>query len=365
MKKVIFLVSSLNSGGIENYLLRFLNYFDGQIEPIVICKGDVFGELEEDYKKITHIQLIKIKLGFFDFKAYCNIYAILKKSNAQSVCDFTGNFAGLLLLVANIADIKKRVVFYRGSSNHFKETNFKLFYNKMMRYLVKKNATKVLSNSKASLDYFYCDRDINDKQFEVVYNGIDAKKFVSTSNKFNREDFEIPADAFVIGHTGRYNLAKNHETIIKVAEILCAKHKSIYFMLCGKDTDVFLLDRVSNNSILKNKVKILGYRNDINNILPVFDVYFFPSTTEGQPNSLIEAMISGLPIVASNIGPIIETTPEILHNDLLNPMDVDGFCNRLEEYYFSKKKREVGNFSIWAVERFAPETLFNQFHKEL
>jgi glycosyltransferase involved in cell wall biosynthesis len=358
-------VSSLNSGGIENYLLRFLNYFDGQIEPIVICKGNVFGELEEDYKKVRHIQLIKMKVGYFNLNSYYAIYTILKKSKAQSVCDFTGNFAGLVLLMANFAGIKNRISFYRGSTNHFNETKVKLLYNLILLELVKWNATKILSNSYAALDYFYSNRDKQDTRFEVIYNGIDAKKFNSDANKLKKEDFGIPSNGFVVGHTGRYNSAKNHDTIIKVAEKLCAKYPDIYFMLCGKDTDVFLVDIVSNSDVLKNKVKILGYRNDVQAILPVFDIYFFPSITEGQPNSLIEAMITGLPIVASNIEPIIETTPNILHNELLNPMDVDGFCRRIEDYYLNPIKRENSNYSEWAKERFAPEVLFNQFYKEL
>ena len=43
---------------------------------------------------------------------------------------------------------------------------------------------------------------------------------------------------------------------------------------------------------------MLGYRDDVNKILPIFDVFFFPSITEGQPNSLIEAMISDVPFGA-------------------------------------------------------------------
>ncbi len=365
MRKVIFVVSSLNSGGIENYLLRFLNFFDGQIEPIVICKGNVFGELEEGYKKVRHIQLIKMKVGYFNLNSYYAIYTILKKSKAQSVCDFTGNFAGLVLLMANFAGIKNRISFYRGSTNHFKESKVKLLYNLIMLQLVKRNATKILSNSYAALDYFYSNRDNNDTSFKVIYNGIDARKFNSNLNKFKKEDFKIPSNGFVVGHTGRYNAAKNHDTIIKVAEKLCAIYPNIYFMLCGKDTEVFLTKYILNSSILKDKVKILGYRNDIPKILPIFDIYFFPSITEGQPNSLIEAMITGLPIVASNIEPIIETTPNLLHNELLDPMDVEGFCRRIEDYYLNPIKRENNNFSEWAKMQFKPEILFNQFYDEL
>jgi glycosyltransferase involved in cell wall biosynthesis len=365
MKKVVFFVTSLNSGGIENYLLRFLNFFEGQIEPIVICKGNVFGELEEEYQKIAHIQLIKMDVGYFNLNSYYKLYSFFKRSKVNSVCDFTGNFAGLILLSANFAGIDNRISFYRGSTNRFKESKARLVFNLFMLQLVKKNATKILSNSKAALDYFYSDRNNKEERFKVIYNGIDSIKYTSNLSRSKKEIFGIPSDGFVIGHTGRYNSAKNHDTIIKVAEKICKKYSNVYFILCGKDTDVFLSERISNNFVLKDKMRLLGYRNDVQDILAVFDLYFFPSITEGQPNSLIEAMISGLPIIASNIGPIIETTPATLHNELLTPLDVDGFCTRIEEYYLSRQKREENNFSSWAKKQFAPEVLFNQFYKEL
>jgi glycosyltransferase involved in cell wall biosynthesis len=365
MKKVVFLTVSLNSGGIENYLLRFLNFFEGQVEPIVICKGNVFGELEQEYRKIPNIQLIKMQLGYFSPKSYYELYSFFKKNKVHSVCDFTGNFAGFVLLSAKFSGVKKRLSFYRGSTNHFKETKFKLLYNKMMLELVKQNATKILSNSKSALNFFYSNRNNDDMKYKVIYNGIDFIKFNSNLMKFRKEDFGIPTNTFVVGHTGRYNSAKNHDTIIKVAEKLCLKYDNIYFILCGKDTDVFLSKGVSKSNVLRDKIKILGYRNDVYNILPVFDIYFFPSITEGQPNSLIEAMVSGLPIIASNIGPIIETTPIALHKELINPLDVDGFCDRIEEYYFSKAKRKENDFSDWAKQQFMPEVLFEKFYNEL
>ena len=365
MKKSVFFVTSLNSGGIENYLLRFLSFYNGQITPIVICKSGEFGDLEEAYSKIPHIKLIKMNLGYFNLLAYYNLYNYLNDTKVDSVCDFTGNFAGLTLLTSKFSKIKKRLSFYRGSTNHFNESSFKLYYNKLMKSLVKKNATTILSNSKAALDFFYSERAENNHRFRVIYNGIDANKFNASKNKYLKRDFNIPDNAFVIGHTGRYNTAKNHKTIIKVAEKLCEKYKDIYFLLCGKDTDVYLKEEVSDNQILKDKIKILGYRGDINKILPVSNLFFFPSITEGQPNALIEAMIVGLPIVASNIEPIKETTPKELQDELIAPLDIDEFVRRIEAYYLSEEKRIKNNHSDWAKKKFDPEVLFSQFYKEL
>lgn len=363
MKKIIFVVTTLDSGGIENYLLRFLRFFENNIEPIVICRGNYFGELETEYRKINMIQLIKLDLTQYNFGSYSKFYQILRRSEAASFVDFTGSYAGILMLLASLAGIKRRVLFYRGSSHDFKPVLYKTVYVDLLKNLAKVNATKILANSKAAFDFYFPKRDLNDSKYKVIYNGIDTEKLVF--NRYNKNEFGIPKDGFVIGHTGRFNRAKNHETIIKVAEKICSKFDNIYFVLCGKNTDIYLKKTIDENNILRGKVKLLGYRDDVSSVLTIFDLYFFPSITEGQPNALIEAMVAGLPIIASNINPIKETTPEKLHNELVNPLDVIGFCEIIEEYYFDINKRKESNFANWATNKFSPSELFTQFYAEL
>jgi glycosyltransferase involved in cell wall biosynthesis len=363
MKKTIFIVTTLDSGGIENYLLRFLKHFENKIEPIIICRGNHFGELEEEYRKISNILLLKIDLQKLKIKPYKEFYSILKNKKADSIVDFTGSYSGILMFLSNLVGLKKRIVFYRGSSHDFEPSFFKRSFVDFLKILASKNSTKILSNSMAALDFYFPTRNIHDKKYKVIYNGIDAEKIIF--KRYDKNDFGIPQNGFVIGHTGRYNRAKNHETILKVAEKVCSKFENIYFILCGKNTDVYLEKSIQENGILKDRVKVLGYRNDVSSMLTIFDLYFFPSITEGQPNALIEAMVAGLPIIASNIKPIVETTPEVLHSELLNPFDTDGFSERIEEYYLNNLKRENTNFSDWAINRFSPNKLFAEFYSEL
>ena len=98
------------------------------------------------------------------------------------------------------------------------------------------------------------------------------------------------------------------------------------------------------NPKMVEKVKLLGNRSDINELLQIMNVFLFPSTIEGQPNALIEAMISGVPIVTSNIQPIIETTPEKMHRYLKDPFDVDGYVDLIKDLY-NKPKFKVGFFA--------------------
>lgn len=361
MKKVCFFVTSLNSGGIENYLLRFLRHYESDIDATVYCKGDVFGELESQYRKFSNVRLIKSKIGYFNFKAYYALYNFLKKENFHSVCDFTGNFAGVIIWIAYLSGVKKRIAFYRGSSNHFNKTFFRVIYNRLVNILVLKYATTVLSNSKTALIYFF---KRTDKRFRVIYNGVDRNDLdVKDSKEQIRAEFGIPLNSFVIGHTGRVHYSKNHETIIKVANKLCKKYPDIHFLLCGKNTDIELATLVDLE--VKDQIHLLGYRSDIPRVLKALDIYFFPSITEGQPNALIEAIISGLPFVASNIEPIKETVPKEMIDSLVSPLDCNNFEKKLEEYFLNRNGHEFSSFKEWAIKQYNPREQFKKFYNEL
>jgi len=361
MKKVAFFVNDLNSGGIENYLLRFLQYYDGKIIPIVICKSGEFGHLEEKYRAIDQISLVKLKIGYLDFKAYLNLFKYLKQLNPDTVVDFTGNFAGFPLLVSKSAKISNRIVFYRGATNHFKESYFKKRYNDFLNLLIQKNATRILSNSKAALKFFFSNQE--DSRFEVIYNGIDAETFLKSRQDL-RNELGIPSTGFVVSHIGRYTEAKNHKTIIEVAVELCRKNKDIYFIMCGKDVDTTYSKRVVDEK-LQNQIKTLGYRTDVVNILNTSNLFYFPSLTEGQPNALLEALIAGLPFVASDIDPIKETIPAELHYLLVKPNDVSGAVKLIEQIVDDQVLQMKLDLSLWAKKNYSHQELFDKFYNKL
>lgn len=335
--KIVFFVSSLDSGGIENYLLRFLQYKSDSFREIhVYCKSGRGGQLEEKYRDIVNLKIIKNHLGFFSIKKYLALRSYLKDERFDAVCDFTGNFAGLPLLTAKKAGVPRRIAFYRGATDHFKATLFKKLYNDFVKKLTVKNATSILSNSRAALVYFFGSESIDNGSFKVIYNGIDASKFDAKEANL-RSEFGIPGDAFIIGHTGRFNYAKNHEIILQVAAKITSKYHDIFFILCGNGVRDNLQVRVDLLG-LSGKILLFENRDDIPRFLNTMNVYFFPSITEGQPNALIEAMVMGIPFVASNIKPIEETVGEFSEN-LFPPDDIEGFTNALEKLYHRKEKR--------------------------
>src|SRR5690625_4170556 len=101
MLNATFFVHSLNVGGIETYLLRFLTNSSDRFNKIyVYCKSGESGVLESKYLKIPNVKIVKHRLGYLNPFSYIKLRSFLKNNNINVVCDFTGNFAGGAILCA-------------------------------------------------------------------------------------------------------------------------------------------------------------------------------------------------------------------------------------------------------------------------
>src|SRR5690606_29751907 len=289
--------------------------YSEDIEATVYCKSGKLGELEVEFKKIG-IKLVPFYIGYLNPKRFYLLKKEFQKNRFDTVCDLTGSFGALPLWIAQYAKIHKRVAFYRNSSEKFSKTFFKIQYNKFITKLLPKVATKILSNSKTAFNYFYPNFNWqDDSKFEVIYNGIDAASFLKHNGDL-RDELNIDNNAFVVGHVGRLNEQKNHDTMIQVAKELCRTNKDIVFIFCGKNVGEKYEDEIKKEG-LQNQIHFLGVRRDIDKVLRTMNCFYFPSLVEGQPNALIEALMIGLPFVASNIEPIKETIPEVFYHKLI------------------------------------------------
>jgi len=366
-KKVAFFVSGLNAGGTENYLLRFIIFYKNEIVPTVYCKSGSGGDLENEYLK-AGATIVKRKLGYLNPIGMFRYYKSMRQNEFSAIVDLTGNFGGIPLTLARLSGIKVRIAFYRNADNKFKGSVFKNFYNWLIKKLVMINSTRIFSNSKAALDFFFGDNWINKRRqcFKVIYNGIDTQTFVKDTVKGLkiRNELGIPENGFVIGHVGRYNEQKNHSTILQVAKELCKHDSDIYFLLCGKNVPLRLLNTIVEMK-LETRIFLLDVRRDVSSVLSSMNCFYFPSVVEGQPNALIEAMVVGLPIVASNISSIKETIHPRCHNQLVSPFDVDEASHKILEIKNKDSLMDGFNLSEWASNYYDAGRWFCELYKEI
>lgn len=356
-KKVLFIVPSVDSGGIETYVLRFLRQYKNEIQASVLVRHTKKGDLNEQYEALG-IPMYFIPLGKFNIKKWKVYRGLFAKEKFDTVCDFNANFAGIPMWMAKKAGVPNRIAFYRQGKDHFNTKDIsKRMYNVWVKSLVNKHATQILANSKAGLDFFYPNRG-NDSRFKVIYNGIDFKDATKSKNELKKE-FSIPKNTFIIGHVGRLDKAKNHETILMVLAKLAALEIDFMWVSCGRNTEN-LLPQIKTLH-LEEKVRLLGFRKDVHEITQLFNLFYFPSNTEGQPNALIEAMQFGVPVISSSIEPIKETTPDFLRNYLFEPNEVDKVVDIIQQIIKHQTEFPVQEMKEWSRTQFSSLLRFKEF----
>lgn len=155
-------------------------------------------------------------------------------------------------------------------------------------------------------DKFACSEEAGkfwygNRPFTVINNAIDCKKYTFSQAVRERVRNELSlGSALAVCHIGRTDIPqKNHPFILKAFAALCSMNEPSVLLLIGAvETDE--LKELCQSLGIDGKVRFLGFRKDVSDLLQAGDVFLFPSTSEGLPVSLIEAQAAGLPVVMSD-----------------------------------------------------------------
>lgn len=174
--------------------------------------------------------------------------------------------------------------------------------------------------------------NINAKNIPIVFNGIDLSKcLVKTNYEAN--------DIFTILHIGRFSHPKNHIGLLNAFVKFHNKYPNSKLQLIGDGETKNEAKTFVKNNKLDDCVEFLGIINNVYGYLHDADVFALPSHYEGIPMTLIEAMATGLPIVATAVGGVTD----MLHNNkdaILTNVETDEIYHAFERYYTSKDIRE-------------------------
>lgn len=141
---------------------------------------------------------------------------------------------------------------------------------------------------------------VNSERFKVINNGIDSDLYRYSIKRHQemKEKFKL-TDQIVFGHVGRFALAKNHPFLIEIFNEIHKKVPNTVLVLAGRGPDEDKIKKLVSDLSLNNSVIFLGIRNDVPDLMNLFDCFIFPSLTEGLGIVGIEAQASGLPCFMS------------------------------------------------------------------
>ena len=147
---------------------------------------------------------------------------------------------------------------------------------------------------------------------EVIYNGSDLSAYDPRRplRAAVRAELGLDSSALVVMQVARLNRLKDHPTAICAMELLRATTPGATLVIVGDGEERPALERLINALGLADAVRLLGTRPDVPRLLQAADVFLLTSISEGIPLTLIEAMATGLPCVATSVGGV----PEVIAN---------------------------------------------------
>jgi glycosyltransferase involved in cell wall biosynthesis len=165
-------------------------------------------------------------------------------------------------------------------------------------------------------------------------------------------DSGIPKDAFVIGTVSRSVPVKGIPHLLEALAILCRKHTHVYGLLVvpGVEYEQNLQNITQEN--LTERIRLLGVREDIANILASIDLFILPSFSEGSPLALVEAMAAGLPCCGSRVEGIEEILSQspFAQEILFEPGDAQAIVRCVENLLNKKGLQDLGAVNLRIVE---------------
>ncbi len=308
--KVMHIIHGLSVGGAETLVKEYaLNLDKNLFEVVILCFEHFY---DSPYEKILADNKIKVIYVCDDMKFYnkkqflykaisfVQRYMLIKKYINKEKPDIIHTHLSINKYIKFASPKKGTRIFHtmHGEPRRYQLQNPKDF--EVAKWLVNKyNMRFICLHDKMRKEV---NEIFNVNNSVVINNGIDLKKYeMAISKKEIRKKINIPEDAYVIGHLGRFDKVKNHELLVDIFNEIHKKNDKAFLLMIGIGSTEHIEDKL-NLYGLKDKYMILANRTDIPDLLNAMDIFVFPSISEGLGISLIEAQIMKLPcFISSNI----------------------------------------------------------------
>lgn len=375
MKKVLIICEAL-AGGVRKHvfdLIENLNKDEFSIYLMYSKNRNEIG-LNEEIKRIINKKEIHLIENQYlvrnidaknDIRAFLNILKLLIQIKPDIVHCHSSKAGALGRVASKMVFVKK--IFYTPHAyimqNQDVSKKKKYIYGVIEKILSRFFTTLTLNVSKGERQFAISNNIDKPQKFKVIYNGINFSKNYIYNTEILKKEVGIKDNEIVIGTAARLDNQKDPFTFMEIAKKVVNENPKVKFIYVG---DGILKSKIENYILmnnLKSNVILLGFRRDIESILNIFDIYLITSIYEGLPYSLIEALRSKLPIVATDVVGNNEIVSNEFNGLLFKVRNVQDGVNKIN--YLLNGKYNINTMKSNSYKLFNEKFTLNKMIKEI
>jgi sugar transferase (PEP-CTERM/EpsH1 system associated) len=341
---IVNLVNSLDSDVFENYIFSFVK------------RGPLAHRIIPERCRVIELGA---KLGG-DYQLYFKLARAFRKHKIHIA--HTHSWATLLegVVGAKVAGVP---IIVHGEHGTIRDNT------KMHRYIQRlfwNIADRVLSVSETLRDDLHAAVGFPKERIHVISNGVDMSRFrIAHDGGDYKAKLGIPLGSVVFGAIGRLVPVKCFPMLLEAAEVIFDKVLDSHLVIVGDGPLNAELTEITRRRNIADRVRFLGWRPDVPDILKAMDVFVCSSESEGMSNTILEAMASGIPVVATAVGGNLELVVDSETGILVQPNDPTTLADAVLKLLTNRALRlQMGNLGRRRVgECFSLEAMTQNYAK--
>jgi glycosyltransferase involved in cell wall biosynthesis len=354
---IIHVIDNLNTGGAEKQFRNIIRLFEKEDTSIYLFFPcfDKKQDIPEDLEKIAKDIIVANKFYKIDiFKIISKLNSLIRSVNPHIVHSWL--YYSNIINVLSYRRNQKKIISQRFGYHSCFEDNIYNFWRKKTINAIDAHADLLIVNSLGNHKYLVDKVKYPSNKIRYIPNA------VSILHEFIKNDYALQSKTIKLLHVGNFVKEKNHFIFIPLMKELIKKYPAKLSLIGdGPLKDDFF--KAVNREGLGDHVDYMGKLANASLTMKEYDIFVYPSISEGMPNALMEAMACGLPSVCFDIDGNAELIKNNISGYLVKKNDVTGLINSCAQLIDNDLSREnFGKNSVtYMKENFSIEKIFSKY----
>lgn len=296
--RVMHLLPELRLGGMEKGVVKLVNALQHRRVASSVCSFDTTDEIRRSLNPQVSVFVLGRRPGN-DPLLVLRLVRLLRRERPDIVHSHSWGTLCEGYVAARVAGV--------GLFIHGEHGTMELRpRNVRVQRWVWSRADQILSVSSTLADRMAEEIGIPRERVRVILNGADLARFRHYGRSVARGQLQIDDNCFVVGTVGRLVPVKDHAALLEALGLLVIRGVRCQALIVGDGPLGPALRAHAERLGLGAVVRFLGSRSDVERVFQAIDLFVLTSSSEGLPNTVLEAMASGLPVVSTDVGGVAE-----------------------------------------------------------